>query len=106
MESPLAKRLSGTYITEAFRPITSLAWWVQEECRTGSLRGLIERFAASQPEPLDVEALLVEKVESTGILAKIPCKLVDHESPHAFQAEVWLRINPLLREIERVQEPA
>lgn len=103
MPSPTAKRLTGTYIVDSFRPMTSLAAWAQEECRNGSLRGLIERFIEGQPEPLDASLTIVEKVEEKGILAKLPCKLLDHESVHPFRADVWIRINPLVREIERVE---
>src|SRR5512137_1607941 len=105
MPSPVAKRITGTYILDALRPLTSLSAWAQNECRAGSLRGLVEDFAAAQEEPLDVGLLLVEKVESDGILARIPCKMRDHESPHPFMAEVWLKINPLVREAVRVPQP-
>lgn len=103
MPSPVAKKLTGTYIADNLRPLTSLAAWAQEECRSGSLRVLVERFAQTQAEPLDVGLLLVERVDDKGILARIPCKILDHESDHPFAAEVWLRINPLVREVVRVE---
>ena len=106
MPSPVARRIAGTYIADSLRPLTSLQAWAQEECRNGSLRPLIETFLKSQEEPLDASLLLVEKVETDGILAKVPFKTMDHESLHAFQSEVWLKINPLVREIVRVQQPA
>lgn len=101
--SPTAKKLTGMYIADSLRPVTSLTAWAQEECRTGSLRHLVERFAEAQDEPLDPSLLLVEKVDEKGILARIPCKVLDHESKHPFVAEVWLRINPLVREVVRVE---
>lgn len=106
MSSPIARRITGTYIVDSHRALPSLVAWAQEECRNGSLRALIETFVASQDEPLDVGLLLVEKVESDGILARIPCKLRDHESLHPFQSEVWLKINPLVREVVRVPSSA
>ena len=106
MPSPVARRIIGTYIVDARRPMTSLAAWAQEECRHGSFSGLIAEFASGQDEPLDVGLVLVEKVEDDGILARIPCKIVDHESPRPFQSEVWLKLNPLVREIVRVPTPA
>jgi hypothetical protein len=106
MPSPVVKRIVGTYIVDSVRPLTSLLAWAQEECRNGSLKGLVEAFARAQDEPLDVKLLLVEKVENDGILARIPCKMTDHESLHPFQSEVWLKINPLVQEIVRVTPPA
>jgi hypothetical protein len=101
MPSPVARRLIGTYVVDSLRPITSLAAWTQEECRNGSLRDLVDSFTAEQPEPLDASLLLVEKVESDGILARIPCKMFDHESPHSFLSEVWLKVNPLTKTAQR-----
>ena len=105
MPSPVAKRITGTYILDAMRPLTSLAAWTQHECRNGSLCSVVEAFAEAQEEPLDVSLLLVEKIESDGILARIPYKLKDHESPHPFMSEVWLKINPLVGEAVRVSQP-
>lgn len=105
MLSPVAKRLVGAYIADSFRPLTSLAAWAQYECRNGSLRDVVEDFAAAQEEPLDVELLLVERVDSDGILARIPCKIKDHESPRPFMAEVWLKVNPFVRVVSRVSQP-
>lgn len=105
MPSPVAKRIVGTYILDAQRPLTSLSAWAQNECRSGSLRGVVESFVAEQEEPLDVGLLLIERVESDGILARIPYKLKDHESPHPFMSEVWLKINPLVRQAVRVTQP-
>jgi hypothetical protein len=103
MASPLAKRLAGVYIADSARPLPSTVAWAQDECRSGSLRSLLDRFAARQPEPLDMSLILVEKIEGDGILAKVPCKMRDRESTHPFATEVWLKINPLLREIVRLE---
>ncbi|MGV0949207.1 MAG: hypothetical protein ACOYB3_00950 [Azonexus sp.] len=105
MSSPIARRITGTYVVDSRRPLSSVTAWAQDECRNGSLRGLVEKFAEAQAEPLDVGLLLVEKVDGDGILARIPCKIVDHESLHPFQSEVWLKINPLVREVVRVTPP-
>ncbi len=105
MPSPVAKRITGTYIVDSLRPITSIKAWAQEECRNGSLRKLIEKFAESREEPLDVSLLLVEEVTESRILARIPFKTVDHESRHPFLSEVWLEINPLLREVVASKQP-
>ena len=105
MPSPVARRITGTYVIDALRPLTSLSAWAQNECRNGSLRAVIEEFAAEQVEPLDASLLLVESVETDGILARIPCKVVDHESPHPFLSEVWLKINPLVQQVVRVLPP-
>ena len=106
MPSPLVKRLVGVYIADSARPLSSTVAWAQEECRTGSLRPLLDRFAARQPEPLDMSLVLVEKIEGDGILARVPCKMRDRESTHPFETEVLLRINPLLREVERLESSA
>ena len=103
MASPLAQRLAGVYIADSQRPLPSTTAWAQEECRTGSLRSLLDRFAVKQPEPLDMSLILVEKIEGDGILARVPCKMRDRESIHPFHTEVWLKINPLLREIVRLE---
>ena len=106
MASTLAKKLVGVYIADSIRDLPPTIAWAQEECRTGSLRSLLDRFAARQPEPLDMSLILVEKIEGDGILAKVPCKMRDRESTHPFVTEVRLRINPQLREIERLESSA
>lgn len=102
MASPLAKKLAGVYIADSLRDLPPTVEWAQKECREGSLRHLLDQFAGSQPEPLDMSLILVEKIDGDGILAKVPCKMRDRESTHPFETEVWLKINPLLREIERL----
>ena len=104
MPSPLVKRMSGMYIADSIKPLPSVSAWAQEECRNGSLRILIERFAMSQPESIDPSLALIEKVDADGILLRIPCKTMDHESTHPFASEVWMKINPLVREVVRVLE--
>ena len=103
MASSLAKKLAGVYIADSLRSLSPTVEWAQRECREGSLRPLLDRFAANQPEPLDMSLVLVEKIEGDGILARVPCKMRDRESPHPFETEVRLKINPLLREIERLE---
>lgn len=103
MSSPLAKKLAGVYIADSARQLPATVAWAQAECRTGAFRSLLDRFAARQPEPLDMSLTLVEKIDGDGILARVPCKMRDRESTRPFVTEVWLKINPLLREVERLE---
>lgn len=105
MASSLVKKIAGVYIADSLRLLPPTVEWAQKECREGTLRPLLDRFAASQAEPLDMSLLLVERIEGDGILARVPCKMRDRESTHPFETEVWLKINPLLREIERLEQP-
>ena len=102
MVSTVAKKIIGIFIADDNRPKPSTVAWTQEECRHGSLRLIVDEFIAVQEEPLDAELLLVEKVDDVGITCLIPCKIRDHESPHAFQVEVRLRLDPAKRTIERL----
>lgn len=106
MTSPIAKRLTGTYIADSVRPVASMVAWAQEECRNGVLRPLLNQWVEAQEENLDASLLLVERIEGDGIVACLPFCLMDHESPHPFQSELWLKINPLTRAIERLPQAA
>ena len=104
MVSAVAKKIIGIFIADdkGLRPSTVA--WAQEECRHGSLRQVVDSFVSSQDEPLDAELLLVEKFEESGIMCRIPCKIFDHESPHAFRVDVRLRIDPTRRVTERLAD--
>ena len=102
MVSALAKKLIGIVIADDTRPKPSTVAWTQEECRSGGLRSAVDSFIAEQAEPLDADLLLVEKVDESGITCRIPCKVFDHESPHAFRTDVWLKLDPIKRTAERL----
>jgi hypothetical protein len=101
--SALAKKLIGTFILDnpGVKPPT-LAW-AQEECRSGSLREVVEGFIKRQEEPLEADLVLVESVDTNGINCVIPCRMFDHEAPSAFAAEVRFRVNPSDRTALRLE---
>ena len=102
MVSTIAKKLIGIFIADDVRPVPSLVAWTQEECRSGGLREVVDDFIAEQSEPLEANLLLVEKVDESGITCRIPCKVFDHESPHAFRTDVWLKLDPTKRSAVRL----
>jgi hypothetical protein len=101
--SSLAKKLVGTFIQDDLGAKLPLLAWMQEECRSGSLRKLIDEFVKVQPEMLEAELVLVESVDQHGINCVIPCRVFDHESPSAFAAEVRFRVNLSERQAQRVE---
>jgi hypothetical protein len=101
--SAIAKKLVGTFIQDNPGVKPPLLMWAQEECRKGSLRGLIDEFVKAQAEPLEAGLVLVERVDQQGIDCVIPCRVFDHEAPSAFSAEVRLRINLSERQVQRVE---
>jgi hypothetical protein len=104
MVSPTAKKIVGVFIPDDTRPRPSTIKWVQEECRKGSLRKVVDEFTRAQDEPLDADLLLVEKIDDSGMTCRIPCKVTDHESPHAFYTEVWFRLDPVAKECARLND--
>ena len=100
--SDIAKKLVGVFISDGPPPKASTLAWAQAECRSGSLREMLEEFAKDQDEPLDVSLAMVESVDANGINGVIPCKLFDHESPSAFLTEVRFRVNPSEGRVERL----
>ena len=103
--SDMAKKIVGVFIPAGPPPKASMLAWAQAECRSGSLREVLEEFVKAQDEPLDVSLVIVESVDSEGINGVIPCKLFDHESPSAFSTEVRFRLNPSERRVERLELP-
>jgi len=101
--SDMAKKIVGTFLPAGPPPKSSTLAWAQAECRSGSLRSVLEEFASGQDEPLDVNLSVVESVDNDGINVVIPCRMFDRESPSAFSTEVRLRISPSERRTQRLE---
>ena len=93
--SQLGKRIAGTLIEEVEKPRPAVCAWAQAELRSGRFDRSLERFIAQQPESLEKRLIQVEEVHSDRLRCRIPCVLVDHESPHPFFSEVIFDLNPL-----------
>ena len=91
---PETKKLLGIYVEDDSSPKPPTLAWVQEQCRRGSLRPLVEAFLQEQAEPLEPELLLVEKLDNDLVHCRIPCRLFDHEGAAAFATEVRFVLNP------------
>lgn len=100
--SDVVRQIAGTYIEDSAPPASPLHRWIQAECRVGAFREAIEKFSAQQPEPLRVDLCQVETVTNDKIILRVPCRLVDHESPSPYATEVQLAINPATLLIERL----
>jgi len=92
----------GTYIADAALPISSTRAWLQTQMRQGVLRGVIERFVREQPEDLDAGLVLVEKVDESVVVGRIPCYAYDHENPHPFRTEVRFSLDLARRAFTRL----
>lgn len=95
----LACKAAGTYVEDAALATTSpLLRWANQECRTGSLREAVRRFAESQQERLDPDLVLVTQVDEDGLLCHIPSRQSDYESNHTFPVSVGFKLNPFTGE--------
>ena len=101
--SELAKKIIGIHVEDVTRPnLPPLVRWLQFQCRYGALSEAVERFCAGQSEPLDPALVVVEQVNADCIRCVIPVRVIDHESPHPFSAEVRFLLNPATSLSERV----
>lgn len=101
--SDLAKKIVGTFIQDSPVSNVPLVAWTQEECRSGSLRDIVDEFVEKQEEPLEAKLLIVENIDTHGINCVIPCKMFDQESPSSFATEVRLRISLSDRQAQRLE---
>jgi hypothetical protein len=100
--SEIARKLVGTHIVDSVPPSSPLVFWLQEQCRTGSLSGVVRSFSSEQPEPLDPQLTQVVEVTSAGVKIMIPCKMFEREcleKPLEMEVVAWL--NPKDGRIER-----
>jgi hypothetical protein len=100
--SALVQKIAGTYVADAAPPSDLLWQWIQAECRSGCFRAVLEEAAQREPEPVQVDLVLVERVDPDKIRVKIPCRVADHESRSTFAAEVNFEINPVTLTVTRV----
>src|SRR3546814_3363861 len=94
--SKVARLCAGTYIEDSqgkakANPVYA---WVQNECRSGSLRQAVDEFVQKQQEIVDPSLLLVESIEPDSIVCSIPCRVYDHESTGTFLSEIKFTLNP------------
>jgi len=99
--SDLAQQAAGTFISDSVSTLSGLCRWLTECCRQGELREAIEKFASDQPEPLQVNLVLVEAYDEKGLICILPCRLSDHESTATFPVEVRFHLNPETKELMR-----
>ncbi len=99
--SKIGQRICGTYLPEEEARAPLLLAWVQEELRLPHHQRVLERFAASQPEPLQPELVRVDEIHLDGMVCRIPCYVTDHESPHPFRSDVVFDYNPMSGETVR-----
>lgn len=92
--SPTAKRITGTYVAEEKPQRPPVAEWLQQQLRVRFGRAL-EKFAAAQPEPIDLALVQLEEVRPDCLVCRVPCYVTDHESRHPFLSEVAFELNPL-----------
>ena len=74
----------------------------QDMSRPLALSEAVDRFCAGQSEPLDPALVVDEQVNADCIRCVIPVRVIDHESPHPFSAEVRFLLHPATRLSERV----
>lgn len=102
MRCDWAKKVAGTLVEDQALQQDAVLAWVQKECRSGSLRQIINQFAEGQTEILDPGLVLVETVKGDQIGCCIPCRVADHESRSTFLQEVRFTLNPVTGETKRV----
>ena len=90
--SKVVRRVTGTDVTVPVSP--PVLRWLEAVCRD-RLRDVVNDFCEDQPEPLDPEHLVVDKVTAEAIHCRIPAMVTDSESPHPFESEVAFELNPV-----------
>lgn len=93
--SEISKRIAGTFIADDLAQLPPVRAWLVAELRSPRFQRMLERFAAQQPEPLDPKLVQLDEIRPDSLLCRIPCCVVDHESPHPFRSEVVFQLNPL-----------
>ena len=105
MQCDWAKKVAGTLVEDQARIVLeqhAVLAWVQKECRSGSLRQVVNQFAEGQPEILDPGLVLIEAVKGDRIECCIPCRVADHESRSTFLQEVRFTLNPVAGQATRL----
>jgi hypothetical protein len=105
MQCDWAKKVAGTLVEDQARAVleqNAVLAWVQKECRSGSLRQVVDKFAEGQAEILDPALVLVETVKVDQIECCIPCRVADHESRSTFLQEVRFTLNPVTGQTTRL----
>jgi hypothetical protein len=100
----MAKIVAGTFVEDkqGKAATDSVYAWLQEQCRSGSLRKVVDSFVESQQEILDPDLTLVENIGPNALECVIPCKLADHESRGTFLAEIRFKIDPTTGQVTRI----
>lgn len=94
MPSAIAKKVAGTYIADDVGSLPPVYSWTMKQCRYGSLSEHVQHFCSCQAEQLDPLLVQIESVTSEHIRCRIPCRLYDHESEHAYSSEVLFLLDP------------
>lgn len=104
LSKDLAKYVAGTYVQESEGKATSnpVFAWLQNQCRSGDLRPVVEAFVAQQTEILEPALVLVETIGPDVLTCCIPARLSDHESPKTYLAEIRFTLNPVTGETKRL----
>lgn len=99
----LARMVTGTHVPDAAEEVKCpVLRWAMKECRSGSLKYVVNSFVESQAEWLDPDLVLVERIDENQMICCIPCRMSDSESPHTFQTEVRFKLDPNTGETERM----
>jgi hypothetical protein len=99
--SLIGKRIAGTVVEDSQTGLPSVYEWVRSELRTGRLRKMVEDFVVRQPEYLDADLVQLIEIGPDRLICRIPCAVVDHESPHPFISEVDFDLDPGTGEASR-----
>jgi hypothetical protein len=101
--SEVAQRVIGTHIVDSAPPSSPLLFWLQEQCRSGTLAELIREFSEAQPEPLNPKLARVVEVSAAGLKILIPCKMFEREClEKPMEAEVVAWLNPQEKRADRM----
>lgn len=100
--SEVARKIAGTFIEDDTSPKPPLHAWIQSECRNGVFKTTIEDCAREQPEPLRPDLTVVESLDADKITLRLPCRIVDHESPSPCAVDVLFELNPLTLTVKRL----
>lgn len=102
MPSDTVRKIAGTFIEDDQTVKPPLLDWIQTECRHGCFRRAVEEAVKHHPEPLRPDLVLVESVDPNKITLKIPCRVLDHESPSTFATEIEFELNPVTLCLNRI----
>lgn len=100
--SEIAQRVIGTHIVDSAPPSSPLLFWLQKQCRDGTLSSLVREFSEAQSEPLDPKLVRVVEVSAAGLKILIPCKIFEREClEKPMEAEVVAWLNPQENRVDR-----